>query len=179
VGLLQLDAHHDVRDWRERISNGCPVRGLVDEGVIAGGDVVQVGILPFSNHVSLRSWCDANDVTRYTADDVRSIGARSVIREALDRLRGCDAVYLTVDIDVLDRAFAPGTVAAVPGGITPAELFACVAEACANPLLRGMDIVELDPARDVSNVTVYAAAQVVLAAVSAIVHRMNGSMAEA
>lgn len=167
VGLLQLDVHHDVRPLDDGPSNGTPVRGLIESGVIRGSDIFQIGIHPFGNAGTLHRYCDEVGIRRASLGDVATRGARQVVREGLEALVECAAVYLTVDIDVLDRAFAPGTVAALPGGLTPAELAAAVDEACSDPRVLALDVVEFDPTRDVQSTTAYNVVQVLLAALSA------------
>ena len=113
-GLLTLDAHHDVREYPAGSpGNGSPVRALVDAG-LPGAHVVQVGIAGFSNVRAHRRWCEEIGVT------IRGPGSVHEVPDLLDMLaRRCDHVYVDLDIDVLDRAFAPGAPGARPGGITP------------------------------------------------------------
>lgn len=171
VGVVQLDVHHDVRPLDDGPSNGTPIRGLIESGVIAATDVVQVGIHPFANRRPLTEYCDAHGIRRYTLDDIAEHGPAAVIRSALADLDGVDAIHLTVDIDVLDRAFAPGTVAALPGGLTPQALVAAVRAAVADERTTSMDVVEFDPSRDVSDCTAYNVALTVMSALAARVRR--------
>jgi arginase family enzyme len=152
-GLLTLDAHHDVREYAAGSpGNGSPVRALVDAG-LPGTHVVQVGIAGFSNVRAHRRWCEEIGVT------IRGTGAVHEVPDLLDMLAGrCDHVYVDLDIDVLDRAFAPGAPGARPGGITPRELFGAAHEAGHHSAVRAVDIVEVDPQADVASLTVGAAA---------------------
>jgi formiminoglutamase len=171
VGILQLDVHHDVRSLEHGPSNGTPIRGLIESGTVRGDDVVQVGIHPFGNGRATTEYCDAVGIVRYTLDDVADRGAAAIARAALLSLDGVDAIHLTVDIDVLDRAFAPGTAAALPGGLDPRTLLQLVEAACSDPRVVSMDVMEFDPERDVASVTAYAAANVVMAALAAVARR--------
>lgn len=152
-GLLTLDAHHDVRPYEPgAVGNGSPVRALIDAG-LPGTHVTQVGIHGFSNAPAHRAWCEAHGVTVVGPDGVGDVPS------LLDDLaRRCDHVYVDLDVDVLDRAFAPGCPGARPGGITPRELFVAAFAAGAHPKVRVVDIVEVDPAADVAHITVDAAA---------------------
>ena len=152
-GLLTLDAHHDVREYAAGSpGNGSPVRALVDAG-LPGTNIVQVGIAGFSNVRAHRRWCEEIGVT------IRGTGSVREVTDLLDMLaRRCDHVYVDLDIDVLDRAFAPGAPGARPGGITPRELFEAAYEAGNHGAVRAVDIVEVDPQADVASVTVGAAA---------------------
>jgi formiminoglutamase len=152
-GLLTLDAHHDVRNYEPGSpSNGSPVRALVDAG-LPGSQIVQIGISGFSNAATHRLWCEEIGVTIAAPDRVAEMP------ELLDQLAGrCDHVYVDLDIDVLDRAFAPGTPGARPGGITPRQLFDCAYSAGSHPSVRACDIVEIDPETDLGSVTVFSGA---------------------
>ncbi len=171
LGVLQLDVHHDVRPLDDGPSNGTPFRGLLQSGTIHPDDLVQVGIHPFGNRRELVEYCDEQRIRRFALAEVAELGADETARAALRALSGCDAIWLSVDIDVLDRAFAPGTAAALPGGLDPATLCRIVEVACGDPRVVGLDVVEFDPERDVANVTAYAVANVVMCALSAVARR--------
>ena len=152
-GLLTLDAHHDVRPYAPGSpGNGSPVRALVDAG-LPGSQVVQVGIAGFSNVREHRRWCEEIGVT------IRGPDAMGEVPELLDSLAGrCDSIYVDIDIDVLDRAYAPGAPGSRPGGVGPRELFDAAFVAGAHRAVRAVDVVEVDPERDVASTTVFAAA---------------------
>jgi formiminoglutamase len=171
LGVLQLDVHHDVRPLDDGPSNGTPFRGLLESGTIRPDDHVQVGIHPFANRRHLAEYCDEQRIRRFALEEVAELGPRETALAALRALSRTDAIYLSVDIDVLDRAFAPGTAAALPGGLDPATLTAIVETACADSRVIGMDVVEFDPERDVADVTAFAVANVVMAALSAVARR--------
>ncbi|MGH9277636.1 MAG: arginase family protein [Acidimicrobiales bacterium] len=156
-GLVTLDAHHDVRPYEPgQVGNGSPVRALIDAG-LPGGNVVQVGIHGFSNAKSHRDWCVARGVT------VLGPGRLGDIPRLLDDLAArCAAIYVDIDLDVLDRAFAPGCPGSRPGGATPRQVFDAAFTAGAHPAVRAVDIVEVDPSADVASVTVDAAALTLL-----------------
>jgi formiminoglutamase len=156
-GLLTLDAHHDVRPYRPGApSNGSPVRALVDAG-LPGTQIVQVGIAGFSNVAAHRRWCEEVGIT------IRGPGQVAEVPRILDWLsERCDSIYVDLDIDVLDRAFAPGCPGARPGGITPRELFEAAFAAGSHPAVRAVDIVEVDPETDLSLTTVFAGALAML-----------------
>ena len=165
-GLLTLDAHHDVRAYSPgTVGNGSPVRALIDAGMRAR-NVVQVGIHGFCNAPADRAWCLERKVTVVGPDGIGRVP------ELLDELASrCKKIYVDVDVDVLDRAFAPGCPGARPGGITPRELFAACFAAGANPAVRAMDIVEVDPTADPAFVTVDAAALALLNAAAGFATR--------
>jgi formiminoglutamase len=163
TGLLTVDAHHDLRDTGGGLTNGNPVRALLQDG-LPGGNVVQVGIQPLANPAASAEVAREAGITVVTAAEIRERGIVPVLDEALGALASrADAVYVDLDVDVLDRAFAPACPGARPGGLTPAEVQAAARLCGAHPKVRAMDVVEVDPTRDVAEVTVLSAASFVLA----------------
>jgi formiminoglutamase len=85
-----------------------------------------------------------------------------------------DTIYLTVDMDVLDISMGPGAPAATPGGMRTDELFEAVLLAGACPQVKAMDLVCLDPYRDVGQTTVKAGVHVMLSFLTGLVQRKRG-----
>jgi formimidoylglutamase len=162
AGLLTLDAHHDVRGFHAGPTNGTPVRGLIEDG-LPGAHVVQVGIGNLTNSRAYRAWCEAQGIDIHGVAAAQAEGVRTLVRGSLDRLaQSCDALYVDLDVDVVDRAFVPGCPGARPGGLLPAELLKAAEEAGRHPAVRAVDIVEVDATADPSGVTVDLAAMCVL-----------------
>lgn len=163
AGLLTLDAHHDVRGFHAGPSNGTPVRGLIDDG-LPGTSIVQVGIGMFTNSPAYRRYCDEQGIRIVTAASARAQGVGACVDGELDRLAAMvDEIYVDIDVDVLDAAFAPGCPGARPGGMLPDELLAAALAAGRHPRVVAADIVEVDAQADVGGVTVDIAAQCLLA----------------
>ena len=99
-------------------------------------------------------------------------GVRPVIADAIARaVDGCDALYLSVDIDVLDPGFAPGTGTPEPGGMNPADLLRAVRSIALETPLVGMDVVEVSPPYDHADTTVNNAHRVMLEALAGLAHK--------
>lgn len=172
LGLLTLDAHHDLRDLGEGLSNGNPVRALLADG-LPGSNIVQLGIAPFANSPAYAEMAREAGIRVVTVEVVRTKGIGATIGEALTYLtERVERVYVDLDIDVLDRAFAPGAPGSRPGGLLPEELFKAARICGQHPLVRAIDLVEVDPNRDASDVTVLAAAQCLLSFASGVVGRL-------
>lgn len=171
VGLVTFDAHHDVRTFHAGPTNGTPVRGLIEDG-LDGRAVHQIGLGAFSNSEDYRRWADEQGIGCITAREVRQVGMAEVVGRAIEAVgEFADRIYLDVDLDVLDRAFAPGCPGARPGGITPDELIEGVSTAASFPGVVAVDFVEFDPEADSSGLTALNAGSAVLAAVSGFASR--------
>lgn len=145
AGLVTLDAHHDLRDG---VSNGSPIRRLVEAG-LSGGRVVQVGIADFSNSREYAQRARDLGITVIPRDTLRRRPIADVMAEALAIAgEGGARVHVDLDVDVCDRAVAPGCPAAAPGGISADELRQAAFHAGAHPQVRSLDITEIDAEAD-------------------------------
>ena len=170
AGLLTLDAHHDLRDTRDGLTNGNPVRALLEDG-LPGKNVVQIGLQPFANSAAYGEVARDAGITVMTAADVRGTGMEECLSEGLLRLAELDAIYVDLDVDVLDRAFAPACPGSRPGGLTPADLQRAAGMCGQDPKVRAIDVVEVDPERDVAEATVMTVASLVLAFAAGLARR--------
>ncbi|KQL32971.1 MULTISPECIES: formimidoylglutamase [Bacillaceae] len=164
VGVIQFDAHHDLRNTEDGgRSNGTPFRSLIDEGILKGEHLVQIGIRNFSNSAPYTEFGVNNGVTIYSMRDVRELGISKIIKESINHLVDkVDAIYISLDMDVLDQAFAPGCPAIGPGGMDSQTLLDGICYLASHPKVTGMDIVELDPTIDFRDMTSRIAAHVIL-----------------
>jgi formiminoglutamase len=155
VGLIQFDAHHDVRNREDGgPSNGTPFRGLLESGILKGNQLVQIGLRNFSNSEAYTNFAKDEGVVVYTMKEVRQKGLNYVVKEAYSRLaEEVDVIYLSVDIDVLDQAFAPGCPAIGPGGMHPDDLFEALNYLGSQSKTRAIDLVEIDPKQDFRDMT--------------------------
>jgi formiminoglutamase len=155
VGIIQLDAHHDLRNTEDGgPTNGTPFRRLIEEGHLKGEHLIQIGIRNYANAKAYHDYAIENGVTVYTMKDVRQRGISELIQTALTQLDPkVDTIYLSVDMDVLDQAFAPGCPAIGPVGMDPDTLAEAVQQAIHHPKVQTMDIVEIDPTLDIRDMT--------------------------
>lgn len=162
VGLLTLDAHLDVRDSSNGPHNGNPVRMLIEDG-LPGKNVIQVGIQSFANSSSYADFATQQGIQVIPVSQVWNEGIEKLFGRALSQLaKKVDAIYLNLDLDVMDRAFAPACAGSRPGGLHPWQARLAARLAGANPKVRAMDIVEMDPTKDVADVTALAGAACLL-----------------
>jgi formiminoglutamase len=168
---LTLDAHLDLRTLEGGLVNGNPVRALLDDG-LPGRNIAQVGIQSFSNSFAYAQLAQERELRVIPIEDVHARGVEVVVSEALRELASrADAIYVDLDLDALDRASSPATAASRPGGMTPAQLRLAAKVCGRHPKVRAMDLVEVDPTRDVAEVTVMAAAACLLAFASGVLAR--------
>jgi formiminoglutamase len=173
-GLLTLDAHFDLRGLEAGLTNGNPVRALLRDG-LPGDHIFQIGIQPFANSSAYAGVARESGIQMISADCVREQGISRVIQEALHLLdRRAEAIYVDLDLDVLDRIHAPATPGSRPGGLAAHELRRAAFLCGAHPKVRVLDLVEIDPTRDIAEITALTAAACLLEFASGVLERPRG-----
>lgn len=151
VGLLTLDAHFDLRDTDQGLTNGNPVRALLEDG-LAGERISQVGLAPFANTRRAHETAMAAGIAVRTARECRERGLANVVAEELERLSGLvEAIYVDFDIDVIDRSQWPASPGARPGGVSVHDFFDATRVIGAHPKVRAVDLTEYDPSLEVGD----------------------------
>jgi len=174
TGLLTFDAHFDLGALDNGLSNSNPIRTLLADG-FPGGQIVQVGIQSFANSRAYADVARQAGITFITLDQVRLRGIENVTAEALTQLsNSADFIYVDFDLDVLDRTFAPAACGSRPGGLAPWELRRAARLCGLHPRVRAIDLVEIDPTRDVADATSLAAAACLLSFTSGLHQRLRG-----
>ena len=158
VGLITLDAHFDMRDLEQGLSNGNPVRALIEDG-LPGGNVAQIGLASFANSRSMHEDAAAAGNLVVTMAEVRLNGIGKSIERALDRLGACEAIVVDCDIDVIDRSQFPAAPGARAGGMAVHDFFAAVRLLAAEPRVRVIDLTEWDPPLDATDLSALTAAR--------------------
>lgn len=172
-GLLTFDAHHDVRDLEGGLTDGNPIRALLRAG-LPGANIIQIGIQPFTNSPAYAQIAPEAGITVLTADDVCVRGIDATVVEALELLAAkTDAIYVDLDMDVLDRALAPACAGSRPGGLRPWMLRRAARLCGAHPSVRIIDIMEVDRTKDIADCTILAAASFFLAFASGVAERIK------
>lgn len=161
TGILHFDAHYDLcpeydgHPW----SHACTeARAL--EGIVEGRDLAFVGVR-VAEESELEVIRKHPDILTLRAADVYDRGPQKIVEQLTEKYRDYDAVYLTLDIDVLDPAYAPGTGTPVSGGLNPFELTRIFRGVLANLPVKAMDIVEVAPTLDVNDITTWAAMKII------------------
>jgi agmatinase len=146
VGLIHFDTHTDTgaEVFGVGLSHGTIMRRLVEAGHVDPRRYAQIGLRGYWPGEDEFAWQSEQGITSLFMHDVRDLGIREVVHRAVEAV-GAGPVFLTVDIDVLDPAFAPGTGTPEPGGMTTAELLWAVRQVATQLDVIGADMVEVIP----------------------------------
>ena len=177
ISMIHFDAHADTGtdQWGALVGHGTPMRRLIDTGAVRGDRFLQLGLRGYWPDDATLKWMRDQGMRSYEMTEIHHRGLKEVLDESFATLTNeCDGVFLSVDIDVVDPGMAPGTGTPEPGGMTSRELLEAVRRICLELPIVGMDIVEVAPAYDSSDITAILANRVVLEALSAITLRKNG-----
>ena len=162
IGVIHFDAHFDLCHEYDghKWSHACTeARALED--VISAKDLFFVGIR-VAEVDELELLREHPEITVVRAIDVHNHGIEPVLQKLQEKFSHYDALYLTIDIDVLDPAFAPGTGTPVSGGLTSIQLIQLFKQMLRTLPIRAMDIVEVAPPLDVNDITSWAALRLIL-----------------
>jgi agmatinase len=146
VGLVHFDTHTDTAAelYGRELSHGTPMYRLVEKGHVDPKRYVQIGLRGWWPEEKEFRWQAERGITSFFMHDVRDLGIREVTRRTVD-LIGPGPVFLTVDVDVLDPVYAPGTGTPEPGGMTAQDLLWACRTIAAELSLIGADVVEVLP----------------------------------
>ena len=146
LGLVHFDTHTDTGEevFGVEVSHGTPMYRLVRDGHVDGGRYVQVGLRGYWPGAREFAWQAEHGITALFMHDVRDRGIGEVVEAAIAAV-GEGPTFLTVDVDVLDPAFAPGTGTPEPGGMTSVDLLWAVRTVAERLTLVGLDVVEVIP----------------------------------
>ena len=167
VGLIHFDAHTDTAAecFGASLSHGTPMYNLVESGHIDPARYVQVGLRGYWPGPEVFAWQRERGITSLFMHDVIERGIRDVVSEAIAIAGGAGPVFVSIDVDVLDPAFAPGTGTPEPGGMTAADLLWAARTCAAAVDVVGADVVEVCP-------TAIGAADITALVGSRIVHEL-------
>ncbi len=162
IGIIHFDSHPDLCDEYEesKWSHACPLQRSLDK-TITHRDLAQVGIRSFEAE-EVKLYAEHPELLVIKAYDIFKEGYEAAITKLVKNFEGYDAIYLTLDIDVLDPAFAPGTGTPEAGGLSSRELMEIFKRLMEELPVVGMDVVEVSPPLDTeNNTTSWAAVKVI------------------
>jgi agmatinase len=146
VGLVHFDTHTDTgrEVFGVELSHGTPMFRLVEDGRVDPARYAQIGLRGYWPGEREFLWQAGHGITSFFMHEVRELGIEEIVGRTLG-IVGDGPVYLTVDVDVLDPAFAPGTGTPEPGGMTSGELLWACRTVAAELELVGAEVVEVIP----------------------------------
>ncbi|HKD96442.1 MAG TPA: agmatinase [Micromonosporaceae bacterium] len=174
VSVIHFDAHADTGDieFGSLYGHGQPMRRLIESGAVRGDRFLQLGLRGYWPGPQVLDWMADQGMNSYHMSEIIERGLETVLDEAFGiALDGCDAVFLSVDIDVCDPGHAPGTGTPEPGGLSARQLLDAVSRICHELPVAGMDVVEVSPPYDHAEITALLANRVVLEALSGMARR--------
>jgi len=174
VSVIHFDAHADTADiqFGSLHGHGTPMRRLIESGACRGDRFLQVGLRGYWPEAETLSWMAGEGMRSFEMSEIVAKGLDVVLDEASRiALDDCDAVFLSIDVDVVDPGQAPGTGTPEPGGLTSRQLLDAVRRLAMELPICGIDVVEVSPPYDHAEITAYLANRVVLEALSGIAWR--------
>ena len=152
VGLITLDAHFDMRELDEGLTNGNPVRALMNDG-LPGRNIAQIGLASFANTAKMhRDALEAGNLV-VGIEDVRRGSIEKAVEQAMQHMAHADVIVLDCDIDVIDRSQMPAAPGARPGGMDVRDFFWAVRRIAGDHRVRVIDLTEWDPTLDATDLS--------------------------
>ena len=178
VGLVHFDAHYDVRPFEDGGPNaGTPIRGILEgKSNVDGKNVVQLGIHGFMSAYEFKQYSESKGATVVTAREVRRRGILDVMEQAIEIVSdGTDSIYVTYDVDSMSSAWAPGCGNSTPEGLEPWDVLEAMYILGEHPKVKALDVVCIDPFRDVRMITARMGVSVILTFLGGYVVRSTGT----
>ena len=171
VAVLHFDAHADTGDsqFGSLHGHGTPMRRLIESGACRGDRFIQIGLRGYWPEPETLHWMAEQGMRSFEMGEIVARGLDAVLDEAIALSKtDCDAVFLSVDVDVVDPGSAPGTGTPEPGGLTSRQLLDAVRRISMETNLAGIDVVEVSPPYDHAEITAFLGNRVVLGALGGL-----------
>jgi len=159
-GILVFDAHPDLENDFFPPSHEDYLRRLISEGHVKSENVVLVGVRNLHQN-ELKVINDLN-LKPFYMKNAYNLGVEDLANLIMQNVRKVDGLYVSIDIDVIDPAFAPGTGHIEPGGFTSREFLYLIQRILNLKNIRAFDIVEVNPTKDINGMTVKLGAKILL-----------------
>ncbi len=178
VAVVHFDAHADTGNTQngQLYGHGTPMRRLIESGAVPGHRFVQIGLRGYWPEPDVIAWMREQRMRSYMMTEIVERGLETVVDEAVaySLEGGAKGVFISVDIDVVDPGFAPGTGTPEPGGLTSRQLLDTVRRLSRDLPIVGADVVEVAPAYDHAEITAYLGNRVELEILNGTAERKLG-----
>ena len=182
VSVIHFDAHADTGESQmgSLYGHGTPMRRLIESGACRGDRFLQIGLRGYWPEPETLGWMAEQGMRSFEMTEIVARGLDVVLDEAIALARSdCDAVFLSVDVDVVDPGSAPGTGTPEPGGLASRQLLDAVRRIAMEVPLGGVDVVEVSPPYDHAEITAYLGNRIVLEALGGVAWRSKAERGEA
>jgi agmatinase len=177
VTVVHFDAHFDGIPlmFGHYISHGAPVRRLIDEGHVKGENFIQIGLNSAKPGGDDLVWMRANKLKYHFMGEIDRLGWKAVMDKVLAEIEdGPEYVYISIDTDALDAAFAPGMGTPELGGMTIRELFPMLRATAVAKQVVGVELVEVNPVVDPSYLTAFTGVRILRETLMGMAMRKEG-----
>jgi agmatinase len=178
VGIVHFDAHSDTAGEMAGtvFSHGSAFRRLIEEGHILGANLIQVGLRGYWPGDAHLEWMRDNEIKTHFMAEIHKDGAAAVMERVIEEAaNGAEHLFVSVDLDAFEPAFAPGTGSPEPGGLAPLDVLPTVRRLAHEVGICGMDVVEFSPPYDTRNgITALLAHRIVMETLTGIAMRRRG-----
>lgn len=175
VGGINIDAHYDVRPViNGKINSGTPFRRLLDDKILVGKNFVELGLHSPRNLIEHYKYLMQKKATLLKLDSINEIGIKKAMNKALKVAgKNTNAVVFDIDIDGIQKRFAPGCSAPCVKGFTKKQVLQAAFISGQNEKVKLFNLMEVSPVYDVKNRTVKLAAELILSFIKGVSERGN------
>ncbi|MHB8438776.1 MAG: agmatinase [Acidimicrobiales bacterium] len=178
VSVIHFDAHADTgqSQFGSLYGHGTPMRRLIESGAVRGDRFLQIGLRGYWPGAETLAWMASQGMRSFEMTEVTTRGLDACLDEAFTiATDDCDAVFVSVDVDVVDPGAAPGTGTPEPGGLSTRQLLDAVRRIGMELPVAGMDVVEVSPPYDHAEITAYLGNRIVLETLAGVAWRESES----
>ena len=151
-GLLIFDAHPDLEVGTKSVTHEDYLRKLIDNVFLKKENLVLIGIRKISQNEY--KFLKENKIKFYTTEQIFDFGIKNICEDVMEHLNKLDALYISIDIDVLDQVFAPGTGYREPFGMNNIDFLYMLKRVLKLRNIKRVDLVEINPDKDFNDITI-------------------------
>jgi agmatinase len=178
IAVIHFDAHADQAPigFGHFVTHGNPVRRLVEDGLVPGRNIIQVGLRgPTSTDLGGVAWNRKHELRYHMMAEIERRGWEPVVKDILKEAKAVGKnLFISFDVDVVDPAYIPGTSTPEPAGLTMRETLPLIRRLCAETNVVGFELVELRPDSDPGYTTMLNAKAILRQCLNGLAMRKQG-----